>query len=205
MAGCAISWRIIVAVAVDAVTHLKVAHLFNNFHVCHITMTCRTGNSVLNVRSVYKLNVIRKPVNPYPIDGLRVTTFVIEFCNLSCRTVAARPRTVNPAEVMAEQTLGNGRNCCRLVGSHRAMTELTINSCFGDVCRMRERNRLCWAISKAKNGGWRGPPRLQYEITHQCDNQCHTQPNSRNQNLGDSVAVHSEELTLDERFYCAPL
>ena len=68
MAGCAIGRSIVIAVTIDTVAHLEIAHLLYNFHAGHVAVACRTGNAILDVRSVHELNVVREPVDPNPID-----------------------------------------------------------------------------------------------------------------------------------------
>ena len=190
--------------AIDAVAHFEITHLLDNFHVRHVAVARRAGNPVLNMRRVYELNVIGNPVHPDPIDGLRITTFVEEFCELHGCGIAVRSRTVNLAEVMAEQALSDRRNRRCLVGTHLAVAELAVDTCFRYVRGVWECNGLRGAIAEAENRRRGTPPRLENEITDHCDDQRDAEPNHGHHNFDESVVVHDLGADADRRRYCAP-
>jgi len=88
VAGRAIGRCVIVAVAVDTVAHLEIAHLLDNLHARYISMASCAGNPVLDVWGMHELDVIWNPVNPDPVDRLRLTTLIKQLCQLGGGSIA---------------------------------------------------------------------------------------------------------------------
>ena len=98
MARRAVARRVVVFVAVNTLSHLE---LLNLCHLCHggdiavtggadagragchsaggIGDTVGVGGQVTNVRFVDEVDMVRKPVNSFPVDWMRIVT------DYSCR------------------------------------------------------------------------------------------------------------------------
>ena len=90
-------------------------------------MTRRTRNPLLDVRGVNELNVVGNPVDPDPIDRLRITGIVEQLGELRGSGLVDL-RAVNPTDVVAELALCHRWDPRRLVRADRAVAELAIDA-----------------------------------------------------------------------------
>ncbi len=146
MTGVAVGGRVVLSVTIHAITHLERTNLLYLGHLRHLTMTGYAGEIGPYVSVMNKLHVIRKPVNPEPVDGLTRLGGILQLPDCSNRSVRC---SIDLG--VAEHALLDGRYRGDGAGLNVAVAECALQSQratgnLASVYRVWERNRLVGAL-----------------------------------------------------------
>ena len=73
-------------VTLEAPPHRMRLGLVDDLHLVHIAMAALTRNPPVNVRGVVKIDVVRRFVDSYPLDGLTIVAGIVHIHRLMQRS-----------------------------------------------------------------------------------------------------------------------
>lgn len=121
--------------------------LIDHLHLVHITVAALAGNTPVHVSGVIEVNIVRRFMNPHPLDWLAVITRVVDIHRLmersKFRTVLLNVLVAVPAGISGWNVRGSG-NINEGVAVAAVQTKLIYVNLVG------ERDRLCRLISNSR-------------------------------------------------------
>ena len=143
----AIGRGVILAVTVNAVSHLQVSDLLYHLHAAHVTVAGGTVNTGAYVGFMEELNVVGEAVNSFPLDGVAV----IEVRPEEFQFLAPGKDELLIAQILvAEETLLNRGYAGGSAGIDGAVTEHALDADFFDMYVVRKVDGLLGSGAHAK-------------------------------------------------------